>query len=255
VAVALVAIIIVGLLALFLQVQRAFRGGLAQKDVLEGGRAAMSVIARDLQELTVTSDPLRINFRCAPPALSDQAVQPLPGGGVRYNVIQDAVFVSRVNDDLIGVAYAVQDPEDGIGLLLRLVVTTNDSSPGGLSVLSQRMENRLARFRNNMPDAEFRPVLDGVLHLQFIAYGASGGINLTNLNFPPSVPSGYIFDDNELPAFLDVELGILEPDALERWRARQSVNPANARTYLEDQAARTHLFRQRVIVRSAASAF
>ena len=51
VAVSLLAVIIVGLLAMFYQVQRAFRAGTAQSDIMEGGRATMSLIVRDLQDM------------------------------------------------------------------------------------------------------------------------------------------------------------------------------------------------------------
>ena len=52
VAVSLLSFIIVGLLAMFFQVQRAFRAGTAQADIMEGGRATMGLIVRDLQEMT-----------------------------------------------------------------------------------------------------------------------------------------------------------------------------------------------------------
>ena len=62
VSVAILAIIIVGLLAMFNQVHRAFRSGTAQVDVMEGGRAASGVIVRELQELAATPLPNGINL-------------------------------------------------------------------------------------------------------------------------------------------------------------------------------------------------
>src|SRR5438552_7914811 len=61
VAVSLLAVIIVGLLAMFYQTQRAFRSGIAQVDVLEGGRATLDLISRELQEMTAASDPMITN--------------------------------------------------------------------------------------------------------------------------------------------------------------------------------------------------
>src|SRR6266581_6128658 len=61
VAVSLLAVIIVGLLAMFYQTQRAFRSGIAQVDVLEGGRATLDLISRELQEMTAASDPTITN--------------------------------------------------------------------------------------------------------------------------------------------------------------------------------------------------
>lgn len=51
VAVGLLGVIIVGLMAMFNQTQRAFRSGAHHNDVMEGGRSASDLIKRDLIEL------------------------------------------------------------------------------------------------------------------------------------------------------------------------------------------------------------
>ena len=61
VAVSLLSFIIVGLLAMFFQVQRVFRAGTAQADIMEGGRATMNLIVRDLQEMTASGVDLVTN--------------------------------------------------------------------------------------------------------------------------------------------------------------------------------------------------
>src|ERR1051325_4139527 len=66
VAVSLLAVIIVGLLAMFYQVQRAFRAGTAQADVMEGGRATMNLLTRDLQEMAATDVEFTTNFVVVP---------------------------------------------------------------------------------------------------------------------------------------------------------------------------------------------
>lgn len=48
---ALLSFIVLGLMAVFDQTQRAFKTGMAQVDVLEGGRAAMDRITREVQEI------------------------------------------------------------------------------------------------------------------------------------------------------------------------------------------------------------
>ena len=50
VAMSLLLIIVLGLYAMFDQTQRAFRSGLTQTDVLESQRAAMDIMARDLEQ-------------------------------------------------------------------------------------------------------------------------------------------------------------------------------------------------------------
>src|SRR5712692_6476570 len=78
VAVGILAIIIVGLLAMFYQTQRAFRSGSMQVDMLESGRAINQLLSRELQELAVPDRPSTINLAAVshPPQ-----VLPLTSGG------------------------------------------------------------------------------------------------------------------------------------------------------------------------------
>ena len=52
VVVALLALIVMALMAVFNSTQTAFRAGVTQTDVLEGGRAAMDLIAADLRQMS-----------------------------------------------------------------------------------------------------------------------------------------------------------------------------------------------------------
>ena len=54
VAVTLMSVIVLGLLAMFSQTQRAFRTGITQVDVMEGGRAACELMAREMEQITAT---------------------------------------------------------------------------------------------------------------------------------------------------------------------------------------------------------
>ena len=51
VTVALLSFIILGLLAMFTQTQRAFRGSMKQVDVMSAGRAVTDMLARELREM------------------------------------------------------------------------------------------------------------------------------------------------------------------------------------------------------------
>jgi type II secretory pathway component PulJ len=93
VAVGLLAFIIIGLVLTFNQVQRAFRAGTGQSDVLEGARAVMNVITRDLQELSAYGDPEVTNlftYRAFP-----ETKQLLPSGDERINSLYDLFFLAR----------------------------------------------------------------------------------------------------------------------------------------------------------------
>jgi hypothetical protein len=63
----------------------------------------------------------------------------------------------------------------------------------------------------------------------------------------PNVVDCY-FVSNAVPGYVEVELGVLEPQILERYRSIG--NPAAQRTYLEQHVAQVHIFRQRVAIRN-----
>ena len=105
--------------------------------------------------------------------------------------------------------------------------------------LSGRGATRFAQHR----------VIDRVVSLKLTPYDFHGQY-LTNL-VDASYSFTNVFTNNVLPAYLDLELGILEPRTFEHWRALTNVSQARAQTYLEQQVARVHLFRQRVPVRTA----
>jgi Asp/Glu/hydantoin racemase len=63
----------------------------------------------------------------------------------------------------------------------------------------------------------------------------------------PNIVDSY-FLSNAVPAYVEVELGVLEPQILERYRSIGV--PAAQRAYLEQHVAQVHLFRQRVAVRN-----
>jgi hypothetical protein len=63
--------------------------------------------------------------------------------------------------------------------------------------------------------------------------------------FPPA----YAFTTN-IPAYVDLELGILEPKTLIEFRNRDSINTNSAMAYLRDRVERVHLFKQRILIRT-----
>src|ERR1051326_4837827 len=140
VVVALMTIIILGLLLMFLQTQRAFTSSMTQSDVLAAGRAVMDLIPRELEQMTPSQIPsFRLaqngpEYRCTnffsqvssefyPPLL-----QGLPGNSrPRTNIVKNLFFLSRNNQDWIATGYAVIPTYRGAGLgaLYRFVSVTN----------------------------------------------------------------------------------------------------------------------------------
>ncbi|MDB6033650.1 MAG: hypothetical protein JWM16_3988 [Verrucomicrobiales bacterium] len=257
VAVGLLAFIIVGLLAMFYQTQRAFRSSATQTDVLEAGRAAMQIIRQDLQEMHAAGHPFVTNFVMLPAKGSSPLVFPLPpkkGGNDLKTELLDLTFLQKISDEWIGVAYRIEGAGAGLGTLKRMEdrhrldsldpftdtqYVSNPQQPGesvyGLITL--------AGYWDALPveDAGFHRVIDGVVHFDLIPYDTNG--------VPLSVTN--VYTTNFMPAYVDVELGILEPKTLEQVRARLSAGNTNAaKIYLMDRVERVHMFKQRIPIRT-----
>ena len=62
----------------------------------------------------------------------------------------------------------------------------------------------------------------------------------------------FFFQSNALPAYVEVELGILEPEAFRQFQSiRDSGDAAFVQNFLRKRANKIHLFRQRVPIRTA----
>jgi hypothetical protein len=266
VAVALLAVIIVGLLAMFYQVQRAFRAGTAQVDVMEGGRSTMSALTRELQGMTAADVDFVTNFTVVPSINVLPTIQELPSREVRQNFLEDLCFLSRVNSDQwSATAYRFSNALSGVGTLYRLVERTNRLS---LPVDSQNALSNIALVAGqttpyNNP-TNYRRVLDGVVSFTVIPYDSTGHAYTNADNSSLFIDNNfgvYLFKVDALPAYLDIELAVLEPSIVDKFHARIDNTLAypesirRATNYLARQIGRTHVFRQKVPIRPLATRF
>lgn len=257
VVVGLLSVIILGLVAMFGQTQRAFRTGLAQSDVLEAGRAATDFLARDVAQARPSGLPYVTNFHAWIP-LQTPVKLDLPGSAQqRINFVMDLFFLSRENQRWTATGYTVRDardvtqrPADGMGTLYRYTVE---------NLLPENLAGQADLFLRSS-QTNFSRVADGVVHFRVRAYDPQGNWITNelpnNLNFHKSdvrwstlVPGEiglYVFKSNAVPAALEIELGFLEVRALERLRAIPNANLRLDR--LREQAGRVHIFRQRVAI-------
>jgi hypothetical protein len=120
----LLTVIILGLLLMFNQTQRAFRTGMTQVDVLENGRTITEMLARELSQMTPQSyarTSNTLNFYVVLPNYAP-LLQPLPGGNGerRTNLLEELFFTRRENHDgadgWTGTGYFVRT-NDGSGSL------------------------------------------------------------------------------------------------------------------------------------------
>ena len=267
----LLSVIMLGLLMMFNQTERVFRSSMTQVDVLESGRVAARLLARELEQITPCYQTNRNFFSGLLPG--QPLVMPLPGNNSagRTNLLEDVFLLTRENLTWTGIGYFVRVETNNV---LRFPV---EPVYGNQQVLG----GQLYRFEESLPvsdaaapyqlysdffnvqarngalatnSATTARVADGVVHFKVRAYDPNG-VWLTRStnnilvvsNALVSDISLYQFRSNAVPASVEFELGLLEDRVWERYK---SLPVATARyNYLTNQVGRVHVFRQRVAVR------
>ena len=275
VVMALLSLIVIALMAVFNSTQAAFRASSTQADVLGGGSAAMDLITADLRQMTpslgqtntVVSGiyvPGAVNFFATNNSVYYQPLsQTLPGSTAqRTNLLQWFFVLGRQNANWTGAGYIVNSGStNSLYPLYRFYAQTNVA--GNPLTLFYAFETQI--FNGQWTNLSH--VLDGVVHLTLRAYDTNGvwltnsyglGRPLTVRNTWFSPPQwgevGFTFFSNSVPASVEVQLGVLEDRAIARAAslgiAGYSPSPSAPTTaqwqYLQNQAGRVHLFRQRV---------
>ena len=287
VVVALLSLIIFGLLAMFNETQLAFRSSMTQSDVLESGRMFMDMSGRELEQATPSYYRGFYNFYSAPPAnagfklnfFKNPLTQWMPGmtppGDQRTNILSDDVFfVIRQNQTWTGVGYFVrQDAADPtvsarVGTLYRWTTNMSTVQFQYSANAMWRTFNAVCNFKNNpsattgLSSLGISKVMDGVVHFRARAYDTNGfwimpgNLNVsfamraesTNSNIPGEFTYG--FTSNALPAYVDLEVGVLEDRTYQHYQALASTAPAAAQLYLSNHVAQVHLFRRQIALRN-----
>ena len=253
VAVTLLAAIMVGLAAMFNQTQKALHIANAQTDVFENARGAIRMIARDLSEMAPLSVPNAFNAI----GLDGAAVGanlPVTTTSPPTNVpvqFSEAFWLTRANDEWQGIGYYVTEDESsgktntGVGSLFRFTATAR----------REEATNLFGRFVNPGVTNVHR-ISDGIVHFAFLpVYPVASNSfvrSSTGFSFPRTV-SGNVRVD--LPAYVDVEIGVLEPTALKQYYAIRDLDAAKARNFLRDHVGKIHFFRERVPIRNFVNPF
>lgn len=276
VTVGLLSFIILGLLAMFNQTSRAFRAGMTQTDILETGRSTMDMLAREM-ELTYPSHQPTLNYpnsvltyRCTNFFVESMSVPwslDLPGSSVpRTNVLQQVFFLSKVNQDVFGTLFYVSpDPSNqNFGTLYRVMVTNvGRTTPINLAGRARQVSgfNR-SRIADGVVHFRVRPaalngfaITGGNSPADTNAWFRAGPITRTvtnavawvNFAYPEWTPGIYFMQD-AVPAYAEIELGLLEDRTLARLRGIPDANAQNQ--FLQTHAGQVHLFRQRIPIRN-----
>jgi type II secretory pathway pseudopilin PulG len=240
-AVGLMTVIMLGLLAMFYQTQRAMRVGGAQVDTMGTGDAAIQLMANDLKQVMAVGSANITNLETRTPYAPLFWTRNYGAPQVTY--LQELFFIRRENDEWIGTGYFVDPVTDkgGAGVLYRFEWI----EPVWRSNALERIYDAFQKANR----ATVPRVADRIAHLQLLAFNTDGYSYITN--FP--TPNDLIFRGKDLPSYLDLELGVIEPRPYDRFKARYDSNNVNtpiALAYLTNQLDRLHLFRQRIPIRT-----
>ncbi|MDB6122031.1 MAG: hypothetical protein JWQ71_1024 [Pedosphaera sp.] len=249
ITVALLSVIILGLVAMFNQVRRAFTSSITQVDVLESGRATSEMIARELEQMVPASIPFTTNFYAN--VSFTPTVQPLNDpADLRINVLEQVFFLTRYSQQWSGIGYRVSTPDLGYGTLYKY---TSNNVP-------QANVPRAEGYFENTPLANMNRIAEGVVHFKVRAFDTNGILITASKNFiTPEVnllyrttyPDlyDYTFTSNAVPAYLELELGILEARTAERLKSLGG-NAVISKDFISKHAAQIHVFRQRISIRN-----
>jgi hypothetical protein len=246
VSMVLLTVIMLGLFSAFYQTQRALKLSMSQTDVLEGGRTTLSLVVRELQELAASGQPDGVNLYVDTPAGAIEL--PLTGGAFQTNRMQKCFFLTRKNDGWTGYSYFVTVTNEGVGTLFRYssnVVSDPTFSLGALFATG---------FAAGPTSNNVGRIAEGIVHFTVRAFDTNGleyvkGNALLTTNIA-GWDGGYAFYDQMLPAFLEVELGVVDAQVHRQYKVINSASANAGLEFLRNQAGKVYLFRQRIPIRN-----
>ena len=194
--------------------------------------------------------------------------------------IEELYFVTQDHQNLDAIGYGLlsDNAHFGIGTLYRYQINNaylpNLMGPAGANppcVFSRDFADNVLAGRPSATAASFSPVMDNVVDFRIRAYDRYGVLisatnplpvyQLPGPGFNPNLLSGnatngdyeYMFASNAVPAYVEVELGVMEAptvallQALTNSEGTPSLNSAYWK-FLTSHAAQVHVFRQRIAI-------
>jgi prepilin-type N-terminal cleavage/methylation domain-containing protein len=204
----------------------------------------------------------------------------------RTNFIDNIFFYNRHTNSWIGIGYRVADYHNGVGSLERFETNIFGYKPlsNGISnaFISLALTNinyhhvadgvvhlafipydqngyRLGCDTTNRDagnylilrqDSKGQPIqaYSDTINTNFATVVLSQGF----IGAPPEYQTLFAFKSNAMPAYVEMEFGLLEPETLNQYYTMlQDQNP-NATNFLARQISKVHLFRKRIPIRTAA---
>ncbi|MDB6130955.1 MAG: hypothetical protein JWM04_2062 [Verrucomicrobiales bacterium] len=248
VSTAVLLIIVLGLTAMFHETQRAFVTGVSQIDTMGGARSAVELMAFDMEQIKLRNpqDPLTVGFAVTngQKVLSDQ-LSTLNLLGARTPYLQDVFFTRKTSNHWEAAAYWVSNSVNGVGALYRY--STN---------VAENKSEFLFRNYSQGTRATSSKIIDGIVYFKVTPYDGDGRPytkDVLRAGFAVSESAGVFYAGNSatnLPFYVQLELGVLEPPVLAKLNQMGS-NIAAQKTFLQSQISKVHVFRQLIPIRTA----
>jgi hypothetical protein len=278
-ALAITTIIVIALVSMFNASTKALQVANRQTDIWESARATFGILKREIGEVTAGGLPERVHLFSAndPAAFYELAIPNLP----RPTPIlrKDIYLLTRENDQWTANVFLLgrdrqSDPDSAVATLYHYrksypAVTAFDDNQldidVNLGVPPLKLPLPLAQARDALdknlddladgrpPDGTVNAMAKGIVHLQLVAYAADGRAFTNSLELAALPDDHYNvrdtlwFQGDILPASLDLEMFVLEPDRIEEFRAQ--AGPIARQLYLEKHINSIQLFRTRIPIR------
>lgn len=259
VSTAMLTFIVIGLTAVFIQTQRAFKTGIKASTVTDAGRTIMDMIATDMRQM---SDAQNIGVTNLYWSWSGNYVQMGQlDQPFRTNQLDEIYVLEHTNTTWLGVGYAVVNlvpsaGESGVAFGTLYRYQTNFNAPFITNNLFWPFLNSVEN-RSFTNQAYWHRVADGVVSLKLRTYDQYGNEpwiestyygDYANANDEQPVQISYPFSSNTLPNTVDVELAILEPDALAQARFLTQVPTALSNYMSSNALTKMEVFRRRISI-------
>jgi Tfp pilus assembly protein PilV len=261
----LLVFIVLGLTAMFVQTQRAFKTGLRQSSMSDAGRTVIEMVTRDLSQVSDAQTPGITNLFWSGFTNEDTfQYQDSPANRYRTNQLQQIFMLVHTNTQWMGIGYAVSNWAPGVGTLYRYSVSTN----------APLLDNwLLIPFTNAVTlttkfGAHFDRVADGVIHLKIHAFDQFGNeywqglenaaaTGFYQFGYPAAAHTNtlpnngtYVVPQAGLPNSIQLEVGVLAPDTFEQLRSMPSNSPAQ-QLFLGRAGGNIQIFRQNIPIAGA----
>jgi type II secretory pathway pseudopilin PulG len=255
VSTAMLSFIVLGLTAVFIQTQRAFKTGIKSTTVTDAGRTILDMISADLSQMSDAQNTNVVNLYWS--WNSSTNVQYTNGVAFRTNQLQAIYMLEHTNTMWMGVGYAVQAVIPGVGTLYRY--QTNLDTPFVITNGLFTQFSNSVQFQNFTNENYWHRVADGVIDLKLRTFDQNGNEPYyesyyedapnAELSYPLRLfPYVYPFVSNTLPNAVDVEIGILEPEALARAQSIAGAPTALNNFMQTNSLTMMEVFRQRVSI-------